>query len=119
MSLENAVQSGDYTEADKLLAAFKKNQENHGSEVLPSENKIKAEVFYNKVDVYNKLYKYYALIGLLMFTLLVFQIIKDRKALRVSIRSLKAIILILFTAHTPWSGTALVYLGPRSLERCL
>src|SRR5690606_18997847 len=100
MSLEKAVKSGDYTEADKLLAAFKKNQENHGSEVLPSENKIKAEVFYNKVDVYNKLYKYYALIGLLMFTLLVFQIIKDRKALRISIRSLKAIILILFTAHT-------------------
>lgn len=100
MSLEKAVQTGDYTEADKLLAAFKKNQENHGSEVLPSENKIKAEVFYNKADIYNKLYKYYALIGLLMFTLLVFQIIKDRKALRFSIRALKGIILVLFTVHT-------------------
>ncbi|MCM4168297.1 Cytochrome c biogenesis protein CcsA [Arenibacter antarcticus] len=100
MSLEKAVNTGDYSEADKLLAAFKKNQENHGSEVLPSKSKVKAEIFYNKADIYNKLYKYYALAGLLMFTLLVFQIIKDRKALRISISTLKVIIYLFFIAHT-------------------
>ena len=100
MSLEKAVRNGDYSEADKLLAAFKKNQENHGSEVLPSENKIKAEIFYNKADIYNKLYKYYALVGLLMFVLLVFQIIKDRKALRFSIASIKVLIYLFFILHT-------------------
>ncbi|MCM4162845.1 MULTISPECIES: cytochrome c biogenesis protein CcsA [unclassified Arenibacter] len=100
MSLEKAVKNGDYTEADKLLAAFKKNQENHGSEVLPSENKIKAEVFYNKIDLYNKLYRYYALVGLLMFALLVFQIIRDRKALRFSIAGLKILIYAFFILHT-------------------
>lgn len=100
MSLEKAVRNGDYSEADKLLAAFKKNQENHGSEVLPSENKIKAEIFYNKADIYNKLYRYYALVGLLMFILLVFQIIKDRKALRFSIASIKVLIYLFFILHT-------------------
>ncbi|MDX1364255.1 MAG: cytochrome c biogenesis protein CcsA [Arenibacter latericius] len=100
MSLEKAVQTGDYSEADKLLAAFKQNQVNHGSEVLPSTNKIKAEVFYNKADIYNRLYKYYALTGLLMFTLLVFQIIKDRKALRFSIKSIKVLIYLFFIVHT-------------------
>jgi cytochrome c-type biogenesis protein CcsB len=100
MSLEKAVKDGDYSEADKLLAAFKKNQQNHGSEVLPSENKIKAEVFYNKADIYNKLYRYYALVGLLMFVLLVFQIIKDRKALRFGIAGIKTLIYIFFILHT-------------------
>ena len=100
MSLEKAVKTGDYSEADKLLAAFKKNQENHGSEVLPSENKINAEVFYNKADIYNKLYKYYALFGLLMFVLLVFQIIKDRKALRFGIAGIKVLIYLFFILHT-------------------
>ena len=100
MSLEKAVKTGDYSEADKLLAAFKKNQENHGSEVLPSESKINAEVFYNKADIYNKLYKYYALVGLLMFVLLVFQIIKDRKALRFSIAGIKVLIYVFFIVHT-------------------
>ena len=100
MSLEKAVKTGDYSEADKLLAAFKKNQENHGSEVLPSENKINAEVFYNKADIYNKLYKYYALFGLLMFVLLIFQIIKDRKALRFGIAGIKVLIYLFFILHT-------------------
>tara|TARA_R110000868_G_scaffold29420_6_gene109426 strand:- start:75051 stop:78227 length:3177 start_codon:yes stop_codon:yes gene_type:complete len=100
MSLEKAVQNGDYSEADKLLAAFKKNQENHGSEVLPSENKIKAEVFYNKADIYNKLYRYYALVGLLMFVLLVFQILKDRKSLRYAIVGIKTLIYVFFILHT-------------------
>ncbi|NKI26905.1 cytochrome c biogenesis protein CcsA [Arenibacter sp. 6A1] len=100
MSLQKAKKSGDYSEADKLLAAFKKNQENHGSEVLPSENKIKAEIFYNKADVFNKLYKYYALVGFLMFTILVFQIIKERKIYSVSVSALKVIIYVFFAAHT-------------------
>ncbi len=100
MSLEKAVKTGDYSEADKLLAAFKKNQENHGSEVLPSESKIKAEVFYNKVDIFNKLYRYYALVGLLMFALLVFQIIRDRKALRFGIAGFKILIYTFFILHT-------------------
>ncbi|RTE52211.1 cytochrome C biogenesis protein [Arenibacter aquaticus] len=100
MSLEKAVKSGDYSEADKLLAAFKKNQENHGSEVLPSENKIEAEIFYNKADIFNRLYKYYGVVGLLMFVLLVFQILKDRKALRITIGALKVLVYIFFALHT-------------------
>src|SRR5690606_32864866 len=100
MSLEKAVKTGDYSEADKLLAAFKKNQENHGSEVLPSENKIKAEVFYNKADIFNRLYMYYGLVGLLMFVLLIFQIIKGRKILSIGIGVLKSLIFIFFALHT-------------------
>ncbi|MBT8312854.1 MAG: cytochrome c biogenesis protein ResB, partial [Maribacter sp.] len=60
MSLNNAQKSGDYSEADKLLAAFKKNQANHGSEVLPTETKINTEVIYNKLQIFNILYKCYA-----------------------------------------------------------
>jgi len=100
MSLEKAVKTGDYSEADKLLAAFKKNQENHGSEVLPSDSKIGAEIFYNKADIFNRLYKYYGLAGLLMFVLLIFQILKDRKALRISIGFLKGLIFVFFGLHT-------------------
>tara|TARA_R110002050_G_scaffold223338_2_gene359180 strand:- start:42716 stop:45970 length:3255 start_codon:yes stop_codon:yes gene_type:complete len=100
MTLKKAIQNGDYTQADKLLEAFKQNQYNHGAAVLPSENKIKAEVFYNKADIFNKLYKYYASIGLLMFFLLIFQIFKDRKGLRIGIQTFKVVIWGLFILHT-------------------
>ncbi|MEB8345176.1 cytochrome c biogenesis protein CcsA [Flavobacteriaceae bacterium KMM 6898] len=126
MSLDNAMKSGDYTEADKLLAAFRKNQQNHGSEVLPSENRIKAEVLYNKLDIFNHLYKYYALIGVLMFFFLIFQIFKDRSIWRVGIYFFKGTIILLFLWHTaglifrwyisghaPWSDAyeSILYVG--------
>lgn len=100
LTLRKAKATGDYTEADKLLEAFKKNQVNHGSEVLPSENTIKAEVLYNKVDIFNQLYKSYAVIGVLMFFFLIFQIFKDRKVWRIGINGFKLIIWLFFILHT-------------------
>ncbi|SMC53342.1 cytochrome c-type biogenesis protein CcsB [Cellulophaga tyrosinoxydans] len=100
ITLKKAIKSGDYSQADKLLEAFKQNQKNHGTEVLPSDKKINAEVFYNKADIFNKLYRYYALTGLVMFFLLIFQILKDRKGLRIGINVFKVIIWALFILHT-------------------
>ena len=45
MSVRKSKISGDYSEPDKLLDAFSQNQINNGAEVMPSENKIKAEIF--------------------------------------------------------------------------
>ncbi|MEE9364464.1 MAG: cytochrome c biogenesis protein CcsA [Cellulophaga sp.] len=100
MTLQKAKVSGDYKDADKLLAAFKQNQENHGKEVLPSENKIQAEILYNKINIFNKLKVYYGLFGGLMFFFVIFQIFKDRKILHFGIKTFKVIIIGLFVVHT-------------------
>ncbi len=100
MTLGKAQQTGDYAEADKLLAAFQQNQLNHGSEVLPTQEKIETEVIYNRLDIFNRLYKYYALVGVLMFFTLVFQIFKDRSIWRVAIYFLKGTIIVFFAWHT-------------------
>lgn len=100
MTLRKAVKTNDYAQADKLLEAFKQNQKNHGLAVLPSDDKINAEVFYNKVDIFNRLYKMYALVGLIMFFLLIFQIFKDRKGLRISVKTFKVFVWVLFVLHT-------------------
>lgn len=100
MTLGKAQQSGDYTEADKLLAAFKQNQENHGEEILPSEKKINTEIIYNKLDIFNRLYRYYALVGVLMFLVLIFQIFKEREIWRASVYFFKGVIILFFLWHT-------------------
>jgi cytochrome c-type biogenesis protein CcsB len=100
MSLNNAQSSGDYTEADKLLEAFKKNQVIYGSEVLPTQTKINTEVIYNKLDIFNILYKVYALVGILMFFVLIFQIFKERAIWRIGTYFFKGTIIILFLWHT-------------------
>jgi cytochrome c-type biogenesis protein CcsB len=100
VTLRKAKQSGDYAEADKLLAAFKQNQKNHGNEVMPSEKKIKTEVVYNKLNIFNHLYKLYGVIGMLFFVVLILQIFRDRSIWRVAAYFLKGTIVILFIWHT-------------------
>ena len=100
LSLQRAIANDDYSEADKLLAAFHQNQQNHGSEVLPSENRVKAEIIYNKLDIFNRLYKYYALVGILMFFVLVFTIFRERRIWNIATYFFKGIIYIFFIWHT-------------------
>ncbi len=100
MTLRKANETGDYSDADKLLEAFKQNQRNHGGEVLPSEAKINTEVIYNKLNIYSWLWKSYAVVGLLMFFVLIFQIFKDRSIWRVAVYFFKGTIVLLFLWHT-------------------
>ncbi|MDT0607342.1 cytochrome c biogenesis protein CcsA [Croceitalea rosinachiae] len=99
-TLQQAIKTGDYSESDKLLAAFKQNQQNHGSEVLPSDKKIKTEILYNKLDVFNRLYKYYMTIGAFLFFILIFKIFKEREIWKAAAFFLKGIIILFFVWHT-------------------
>ena len=100
MSLQRAVGEGNYSEADKLLEAFHQNQKNHGSEVLPSEAKVEAEVVYNKLDIFNRLYKFYALCGIMMFLVLIMAIFRERRIWKMSTYFFKGVIAVLFLWHT-------------------
>ncbi|GAB5475682.1 MAG: cytochrome c biogenesis protein CcsA [Maribacter sp.] len=100
MTLNKANATGDYTEADKLLAAFKQNQKNHGSEVLPTDSKIKTEVVYNKLKIFKWLYQLYAVSGLLLFFILIFQILKNRKIWQIATYFFKGTIVVFFLWHT-------------------
>ncbi|MGB3607748.1 cytochrome c biogenesis protein CcsA, partial [Psychroserpens sp.] len=99
--LSKARQDGDYTTADRLLKGFKKNQKQQGSEVVLSDEKIKAEILYNKYDIFKTLYSYYLLIGLVLFILLIVQIFRAKsKLLNVIIKLLAGSIFLLFVLHT-------------------
>ena len=98
--VQKGIQTGDYTEADKMLAAFAQNQRNNGGEVMPSEQKVAVEMVYNKLNIFKHLYRFYALAGLLMFFVLIFQIFKDRSIWRIAVYFFKGCIIILFLWHT-------------------
>jgi hypothetical protein len=50
-SLNNASQSGDYKNADDLVESINGFQKRFGSKVRPSDDKITAEILYNKFDI--------------------------------------------------------------------
>ncbi|PCJ94976.1 MAG: cytochrome C biogenesis protein [Flavobacteriaceae bacterium] len=100
MSLQESIRTGDYTGSDKLLAAFKQNQINNGKEVLPSDNRIKAEVINNGLSIFNRLFICYLLVGFLMFFVLIFRIFKDREIWKVATFLFKGTIILFFIWHT-------------------
>lgn len=99
-TLRKARATGDYSQANDLLASLKGYQEKFGSEVLPSEEKIKAEILYNKYDIFNRLFMYYMLAGLIMLIFVIVQIFKDSKVIRILIKTSAIVILLMFIAHT-------------------
>ncbi|WMI64865.1 cytochrome c biogenesis protein CcsA [Aestuariibaculum sp. YM273] len=100
-TLNQAKQSGDFSEVSKLLEAFKKTQHQYGGSVMLSDKKIKTEILYNKYDIFKKLFSWYMYAGTLLFVLLIVQIFKEKsKALNVSVTVFKITILGLFVLHT-------------------
>lgn len=125
-TLADAKTSGNYTQADEMLAGVIKFQKKYGSAVYPSERKINVEITYNKYDVFKKLFSYYMYIGTLMFFFVIFQIFNNNKVINYLIKGSIAIIIVLFLMHTggliarwivsghaPWSNAyeSMIYVG--------
>lgn len=99
-TLNSAKKSGDFSEASKLLDAFKKTQHKYGSEVMLSDKKIDAEINYNKYDIFKKIHLYYLLFGIIMFVALIFQIFKDKsKFVNITVVVFRGLIITVFIVH--------------------
>lgn len=116
-ALKEARETGDYTKANEHLESITVYQKRIGSSIMPSENRVNAEILYNKLDIFNRLYKYFLVIGGLMFFFLIFQIFKEKnKTLEQLVKICKYIIWTFFalmtfglilrwyvSGHAPWS----------------
>src|SRR5690606_28141843 len=91
-SLQEAQQTGGYKQADELLESITTYQKKFGSEVRPSENKIKSEVLYNKYDIFKKLFSWYMYASLLMFFFGIMNIFYENKFINQSIKIIQYII---------------------------
>ncbi|WP_231373967.1 cytochrome c biogenesis protein [Aureivirga marina] len=104
-TLYNAAKSNDYKEANEILDGIKKFQTKFGSAVHPGEKKIDLEIMYNNAKIFNQLFKYYALFGIVMLLVVIFQIFYSKsKVLKYTNLILTAIIVILFLLHTVGLG---------------
>ncbi len=100
-TLNQAKKTKDFSEASKLLRAFKKTQHQYGAEVMLDDDKVHTEILYNRYDIFKRLFSWYMYAGTIFFILLIAQIFKDRsKVLNISVNVFKYIILGLFILHT-------------------
>ena len=98
--IEESIVSGDWSKADKAITKIAGYQKTYGSEVYPSENKIAAEVFYNKYNIFEKLMPYYLVMGLVLLVLSFVQIIQPKFKLKFFSRSAMIFLIVLFVFHT-------------------
>ena len=99
-SLRLAQQDQDYKQADNLLESIYGFQKKFGNEVLISKDSVKAEIIYNKYDIFKKLYSWYIYIGTLFFIVLIFQIFKSNRYISVLVKGFKGTLVVLFLLHT-------------------
>ena len=65
--LMSGTHSGDYSKSSRIIGYIKNIQQNNkSSKNFPSDAKIKAEISYNKLKIFNKLNGYYGIISLLL-----------------------------------------------------
>ncbi len=101
MTLNQAKQTGDFSQAEALLNGFKKSQQKYGSEVMLSDEKIETEIAYNTYDIFKKLFSWYMYAGTLLFILIIIQIFKYKSVwLKNTVKSFIGGIIFLFALHT-------------------
>lgn len=125
-SLDKASASKDYELANSLVTGIEKYQKKYGAAVRPSDDKINAEILYNKYDVFKKLFEWYLYAGLLMFVFVIINIFNKRKWVFYGVKTFHVVLGLLFVLHTlgliarwyvsghaPWSNAyeSMIYVG--------
>jgi len=99
-AVESATKSGDWSKADEVLGYINTYQQRFGGNILPSKKDVNLEITYNKTHVFKYLFEFYGLIGFIMLIVIFISIFRNSKALQVTIKSLKFLLLIGYIAHT-------------------
>ena len=102
--LDNGISSGDYSTASGILESIKGFQYKYSENIMPSDDKIKAEVLYNKINVFEKLFIWYFAVGMLYFLFIIIDIFSGfnfvKKFMKYTLLLFKSSIFILFIIHT-------------------
>ena len=125
-SLREAHNTGDYSKAEMFLTSIASFQKKFGTDIIPSDEKIDAEIHYNNNDPFKKLYWLYMLAAIFMMIFVIIQIFNPTKFTSFMTKVGAVIIIILFLGHTasliwrwyisghaPWSDAyeSVLYVG--------
>jgi len=125
-AVDASVAGGDWSGANTALAEIAAYQKENGAAVYPSESRIKAEVLYNEMQIFERIYPYYLLMGLILLVLSFVKILKPAFNIDRYSKIFMYVLIALFIAHTiglanrwyisghaPWSNgyESMIYIG--------
>lgn len=99
-SISKSFTTNDWSIADSSLKYIDDYQRKFGAEVIPEQARIDMEISYNKINIFNMLFKYYPVVGLLMLFFLFSDIFSDKRWKKVAVNILSVILIVLLVVHT-------------------
>lgn len=99
-ALSAALESGDYTQANQFLGAIEAYQQKYAASVLPSKSKINTEIRYNNADIFERLFRFYGMFGLLFLIVLFVNLVIPKFRVKWLNRIFIGVLLIAFIFHT-------------------
>lgn len=124
--VRSAVESGNWSKADENLTYILQFQSKYGANIHPPESVVNLEIFYNKINIFQKLSAYYGLVGFILLILHFINILRPKFNLHKIIRIASYLIILIFavntaglavrwyiSGHAPWSNAyeSLIYIG--------
>lgn len=98
--LSSAMQGGTWSDADKAIDAIKAYQEKINPELIAEDMHIKAELLYNKLNIFERLYPIYLFSGLVLLVLIFVRLAKPNINLTTTMRVILLIFAAAFVVHT-------------------
>ncbi len=98
--VSKSQESGNYDIPDEMVRVIKIFQENYGRELRLSETRVKAEIFYNKSNLFVHISHGYLLIGLLLLFIQFVHFFLPRFKIRWFTLPAVVIIIVFFILHT-------------------
>ncbi len=95
-----AVAGNNWASASQLLNQIKSFQRQEGGQIIPSDAKIKLEILYHKANIYNKLFKIYLSVGLLLLLLQLYTIFNPKVKFGKLRKAAFFVIALFFLVHT-------------------
>ncbi len=99
-ALQTALHENNWDLSNRLIDELTQYQEKYGGEVLPSDTKVNAELLLNKLNVFSRLGKMYALLGLIFLGLLFTSVFKPGTNLKLISKITLGIFTFCFVMHT-------------------
>ena len=99
-AVDASLSSKDWSKSDAALQKIAEYQKFYGSAVYPSKNKVKAEVFYNHLNIFEILWPLYFIMGFVLLILSFIKILKPRFQMDKITKLSLGLLGIFFLGHT-------------------
>ncbi|HMM11249.1 MAG TPA: c-type cytochrome biogenesis protein CcsB [Bacteroidales bacterium] len=122
----SALARGNMEQANMILDGIKTYQKKFGADIMPSHAKVRAEIMYNKMMIFDRLSNLYALAGVIMLVLVFMNIFRERRWINATLQVFFWIMVVFFALQTlglamrwyiagraPWSNgyESMIYIG--------